>query len=247
MTLCALLLCSFLAVAPCQEPASLPKLLDQLPQGQSLLPADPLEVARFHAKDESGKAKIVPAEGQPGSKAFRVEVFRKTPNHWDIGMNWACPRAIEQDDVLMLAFRARNANADPKAGGEITLGCRRLQKPYHHALSEKRQIWGGWRQYVFPFSPDVPMEAEQSLLILNFGTKAQTIEIADVRLINFGHKVSLRRLYKVIGAKPSSGSGKTVGHPLSPESLWDMGAYSELPVPDPAFTPDGNWVNTYTI
>ena len=240
-----LLVC--LAAATAQEPSTITQALNDLPAGQSVLPEDVLEGFAFHAQEDAGTCQIVKTDQQPPGRAFHIEVLRKTENQWEVGMNCACAEAVEKDDVLLLRFTARTVGSDGPEPGEIHLVFRRKTEPRDYALNEKRAIKGGWREYAVPFSPDASMGKGEALLILNFGMKAQTLEIRDIQLVNFGKEVPLGRLYQALGIKPGSGGRKAVGRPLTPGLLWEMAAYSALPTTEPEFSAGGKWVNTYSI
>ena len=238
----ALQMVATVGVPAAPDPAN---VLPQLPPAEELLGARSLEPSRFHAVDGAATCEAIPVEGQAGR--LRIDVLRKTPNPWDVGMSWPCPQAVRKDDVLLLLLRARATHGDGQGRGEIKLVFRRQEKPYRHSLSSVVRLGRAWQQIALPFSPSVATEADGARLIVNLGLKRQTLEIGNLRLLSFGRSASLSRLHRLLGTKPASAGRKVVGSPLSPRLLFDMDAYQDLPAAEPGFDPGGAWTHTYTI
>lgn len=241
---CAVIL-GLAAVGRVYSAPDLVEALRNLPPGHVLLGPHVLGPSRFHATDNAGTCESLPADG--AFPRLRIDVSRKTPNSWDVGMSWACPEAVAKDDVLLLTLRARATHDSAHGQGEIRAVFRRQEKPYNHSLNTVVRVGRAWQQIALPFSPSVATEADGARVIVNFGLKKQTLEIEGLCLMSFGKAVSLSRLHRLFGTKPDSAGRKAVGSALTPQLLFDMDAYQDLPAADPAFNPSGAWTHTYTI
>ncbi len=232
------LLAALLCSAPC-----LAQYTDEhLPDARELLPDDALEAAAFSGPDDASSLAV---EGD--GRLMRVEARRAMDNHWDVGVSWNTTGPIEADDVLLLTFEARATGPGDSPTGRIHLAFRRVEKPYHHALSKDVQVSAQWRRFEIPFSPAVSMPAGGGTLRLNFGAVPQTIELRNVSLVNYGGEFSILGLCRILNIDPSLAGNRVVGEPLRPTNLWEMGAWDRLPPPAEGFDPEGAWTQTWRI
>ncbi|MBT3380257.1 MAG: hypothetical protein HN742_00910 [Lentisphaerae bacterium] len=218
--------------------------LKALPAGEVLIAPGDLTVESFHGSDKGGI--IAAVTGQDGA-ALRVSVADECKNRWDVGMGVPCPKAIAKDDVLLVSFWARSLAKGKGETAATQLVFRRATKPYKHCLSTTLGVTAEWRCYAMPFSPSYAMEADEGRFYMQFGMRKQRLEIRQVAVRNLGKSIPLGVLMRDLGVASSKSGSKVAGTPMTPVTLWEMGAHSGLPEPDPEFSPEGAWSHSYSI
>jgi hypothetical protein len=228
---------------------SIDETLAKLPPVQeSYFSAEQLAAPGFHAKDGKGSLEIVQAADGEGAPLYRISITAKPPQLWESGIGWSTPKGVgpKENDVVLVSFEARCVDEAADAKGEVRVVLRRSVHPYNGALGENCSFGKQWKRFNLVASPDADIGEDGVLLTVNLGLKVQNIELRDVRMLNFGSEVSWPRFLNTVGASNWRSGRRSVGHALTPEILWDMMAFSELP-DTPDFAPDGAWQATYTI
>lgn len=225
--------------------AALP-LHAQLPDTTELLPEQPWAVANLHAPEGAADWKLLQPDGADLPSVARVTVTEVPANHWEIGFSWDTVAPIASGDTLVLSLEAR-AEGESNPPGRMHLAFRRVEKPYHHALGEDYSIGDEWKHYRIPLSPSVDMPEGRGTFRLNLGTQQQTVEIRNLSLLNYGSEVSYLALCRLLDIDPGAGGRQAVGRHLTPDLLWEMRVFDDLPAPDPDFDPAGAWEQTWRI
>ncbi len=215
------------------------------PDATPLLPADPWEVASFHAPDGAAESEMA-APGADETTIARVTVSEVPANRWEIGFAWDTVAPVEADETLVLNFEAR-AEGDGEPPGSVNLAFRRAEKPYHHALSETVTFGEDWREFRIAFPAPVEVPAGEGTLRVNLGTQRQTVEMRNLSLANYGGEVSFLALCRMLGIDPGAAGNRPVGRHLTPDLLWEMGVFGDFPPADPGFDPAGAWEQTWRI
>jgi len=218
----------------------------QLPDATALLPDQPWQAASFHAPEGAAEWELVEPDAQDQPSVARVSVTEVPNDQWAIGFSWDTVAPITEGDTLVLSFEAR-AEGDAEPPGQIGLAFRRTSKPYHHALSETLSLGDEWKQFQVPLSPSVDMAAGGGTLRVNLGTQLQIVEIRNLSLKNYGGEISYLALCRMLDIDPAAGGRQAVGRHLTPDLLWEMSVFDDLPDPDPDFDPVGAWEQTWRI
>ncbi len=213
------------------------------PYSRSLLPEEPWAEAAFHAP--AGDAEFETAQIDNDAVAC-VAVHEAQDNHWQIALTWNTVSKIAAEDVLVLSFEAR-AEGPHDPPGRVNLALRRVERPYHHALSEQISVGGSWREFRIPFPAPVDVASDSATFRLNFGTQRQAVEIRDLSLRNYGSELSLLALSRLLDIDPMAAGRRAVGEYLRPGLLWEMQVFDELAPPEPDFDPAGAWEQTWRI
>ncbi|MFP4250036.1 MAG: hypothetical protein ACLFU7_10285, partial [Armatimonadota bacterium] len=228
------------AVAIAAPPASA-----EAPDATALLPHDPWEAASFHAPDDAAVLEMAAPEAEDPAVA-RVTVSEVPANRWEIGFAWDTIAPVDADETLVLTFEAR-AEGDETPPGSVNFAFRRAEKPYHHALSETVTFGEDWREFRIAFPATVEFPAGEGTLRVNLGTQLQTVEIRNLSLANYGGEVSFLALCRMLDIDPGAAGNRPVGRHLTPDLLWEMGVFDDLPATDPGFDPAGAWEQTWRI
>ena len=218
----------------------------QLPDGTELLPEKPWAVADLNAPEGAADWQLLEPEATDLPPVARVTVTEVPANVWEIGFAWNTVAPAAKGDTLVLSFEAR-AEGHQERPGRVHLAFRRASKPYHHALGETYSVGGDWKQFRIPISPSVDMPAGGATFRLNLGTQQQSVEIRNLSLVNYGGEMSYLTICRMLDIDPAAGGRQAVGRHLTPDLLWEMRAFDDLPAPDPDFDPAGAWEQTWRI
>jgi hypothetical protein len=172
----------------------------KLPDGKALLPADTLKAARRHVGPKpSGEMKTVDVEGQPFKQAIRAVVKETPENPWTVQVSTLTVADAKEGDVVLASFWARCAGtkaADGKAQFLVYFGI--PESDLDHAMAQELSIGPKWTRVQVPARVPADFASGKAMLNLDLGYAAQTVELADIKLTNYGKTVKLEDL-------PSSG------------------------------------------
>ena len=164
-----------------------------LPTGESLLGARGLE--EFALQGNGGAMSKVDVAGQPFARAARLVTRERPANAYSLQFSAKNTAAVKAGDVLLGVFWARAVEPLPVEGEAKTEFCFELQQAPHTKLA----VWPTtlsteWRRYYVPGEAKVALAAGEGGVRFRLGYDAQTVEIADVRLLNYGSRVKLADL-----------------------------------------------------
>jgi endo-1,4-beta-xylanase len=163
----------------------------------SLLPAESPGVLKGGATD-AGRFERTAADA-PRRNAFRVVTTRKPPYPWNISLPAATTGPIRAGDTLQLTYSARRI-ASSQETGEVQIDCvvegvrgehRKLMEAFHSFTEE-------WSDVSVPFRADQSLAAGEAQATLRFGFAPQTVEVADVALMNHGPGVDPTSLPRTV-------------------------------------------------
>lgn len=161
------------------------------PGGVSLLPADSLP--GFLPSFQDDNIKIVPVTGQPFPKALSIATTRPNPPAaWSVqyGIRTAAP--VKKGDTLFASFWMRTTRTQTGYG--------RADVYFQDATTYNKSIYysasasSGWKHLQFPFTAVQDEAAGQAFLGFGVGFTAQTIEVAEVQVTDYGAAVKVSDL-----------------------------------------------------
>jgi hypothetical protein len=122
----------------------------------------------------------VTVSGQPFKSAIAFTVPKKKEHSWSAqaGMN---PKAsLRKGDSLLATFFIRSTK--PSSGGQVTFGVEGGPK-YEPSASKTVDLTNTWRKVSVPFVSKGDYTSGKWQVTLQMGTKAQTVQIAEFRLL----------------------------------------------------------------
>ncbi len=164
-----------------------------LPAGESLLGARGLE--EFSLQGSAGTLSKVDVVGQPFARAARIVTRERPANAYNLQFSAKNVAAVKAGDAVLGVFWARAVEPLPADGEAKTEFCFELGQAPHTKLA----VWPAalsteWRRFYVPSEAKVAVAAGEGGIRFRLGYDPQTIEIADVRLLNFGSRVKLADL-----------------------------------------------------
>ncbi len=164
-----------------------------LPAGESLLGARGLE--EFSLQGSAGALSKVDVAGQSFARAARIVTRERPANPYNLQLSAKNVAAVKAGDAVLGVFWARAVEPLPADGEAKTEFCFELGQAPHTKLA----VWPAalsteWRRFYVPGEAKVAVAAGEGGIRFRLGYDPQTIEIADVRLLNFGSRVKLADL-----------------------------------------------------
>ena len=160
--------------------------------GVNLLPADPLE--KFLPEQKEVQTKIAPVTGQKFARALQTQTSAQPTNAWDFQIGARTVASVKKGDVLLATFWMRAVQTQAGYG--------RTEVVFEDATSYNKSVTFGvaaspvWKQFAVPFVASQDEPTSEGVLHFRLGFLPQTIQLADIRLINYGNSVALSDLPK---------------------------------------------------
>lgn len=196
-----------------QEPAFPP--LPEIPAGgvELVAPADIAKATLSSGPDVRGRH--LGGAASPGATAWQVEVLRPLPNAWSAKLAVPVRGTIRAGDSCLLAFHARaTGNHGGTAGGTVQVDGSPAGT-YAKALAHEFEVGTGWHLVLVPFPAMQDLTETSGQISFLVGTRAQSLEIANTRLWNFGANTPVARLPR----SPVSYAGREPGAPWRKQAL----------------------------
>ncbi|MDX2429286.1 MAG: endo-1,4-beta-xylanase, partial [Bacteroides sp.] len=170
---------------------SLLMVFAQVPEGGTMLNA---ETGTTYAKNGNCTATTVTITDQDFTKAIRVVVGTDVANTWDAQLSFPAVGGVAKDDVVLVAFYARTISSLDETG-EGTLNVIMEKKvSYEKQLTANIKIGGEWKEYYARAKMTTTWAQSELSLLFHMGFPSQTVEVADVRFLNYQNSLNLEDL-----------------------------------------------------
>lgn len=173
----------------------------KLPEGKSVLIAGGIKAARLHGGENGrfGEFEIVEVKDQSFAQAIRARVKSLPVNPWVTQISTLTAQPVKQGDVVLVSFYVRTIESKNEGGkGRITVYFGIPDGP-EQTVAQEIVAGAKWTQVQIPARVAADYEAGKAMLNLDIGYEPQVLEIADIKLTNFGAKAKVSEL-------PSSGT-----------------------------------------
>ncbi|MEA3443832.1 MAG: endo-1,4-beta-xylanase, partial [Bacteroidota bacterium] len=181
------------------------------------LPTTSIEVLADHFNDFShsdydndATYTTVAITGQTFNEALQVSIDTEPSRSDRVNMTLGAPSDLDQDDVILVSFYARTIVPASSGMGEIEFRFMRASAPWTKFVSWPMTIGTEWKRYYVPFpvevwrgmgseeaAPEPPQGYDDDTFAPNevrfrlcLGYYPQTLQIADIRLVNYGPSLS---------------------------------------------------------
>jgi len=137
-----------------------------------------------------GEFKIIEVDGQPFKQAIRATV-KKTPSDvWHTQISTLLAQPVKRGDVVLISFHVRSE----KAGGAFNVYFGTPETDLEVTFAEELSAGEKWKHVQIPATVAADYEAGKGMLNFDFGLQPQTLEFADIKLVNFGAKAKVNEL-----------------------------------------------------
>lgn len=159
----------------------------------------------FRNEGRHGKKLNVPVKAMPFTEALEIKTLSKPPHDHYLRLSLDTPIKLKQNDIVLLSFYARTTQSNTEGHGRMGVNLQRSSKPWtvhnHWPLTIERE----WKRYYAPFTiqvkrgfgmeiiPPTPSGGDAKTFAigevrfgLKFGYAPQTVQIADLKAVNYG-------------------------------------------------------------
>lgn len=163
---------------------------NKIPSGGRDLLSQDLTSLKFGAREEAkATGSIVPVAGQPFQKTWRIEHRQRPRESWFVTLHVDIDGPIERDDTLLLTFAMRCISSEDESGD----GVARIQvqdRTSHERIGAYVARTGKtWQSLYYPLRAERSAPQETANISIHLGGYPQCVELADLRLINYGKAV----------------------------------------------------------
>lgn len=185
LIMATLLWCALLAamLQAADTPAPLPAGGTLLTPESALASYSVMDVSRRYATFEL-------QSDSSGAKFLRAGTTSLPPRWWDVQLHWPGSAPIRKGDTLLLSLRMRTVSAQNPTGEASCNACvQRTSSPWDSVVNFDFHVGTQWRRIDLPVRAQGDFAAGEYQVALNLGFGVQSVDIADVLLLNYGPDV----------------------------------------------------------
>jgi GH35 family endo-1,4-beta-xylanase len=136
----------------------------------------------------------VAVSDQPFTKAIRCVTGPNIANFWDAQIQYPSVAGIATNDVILVVFYARTISSIQESGeGAVTVIIEH-KTTYNKEIAHKVLIGSEWKQYYASVKSKSTWTATDVRYALFTGYSSQTIEVADVKFLNYKNTLNIEDL-----------------------------------------------------
>jgi len=167
------------------------KLEAQIPAGGTQMNAT---TGTTYQKIGKGTLSEITVSGQSFAKGLQITIGTDVSNFYEAQVQFPTASGIAANDVVLVAFYARTLSSIQETGeGALTVVIEN-STTYAKELSTKISIGSSWKQYFASAKCASTLTASQVRYAFQTGYPSQTIQIADVRFLNYKNALTLNNL-----------------------------------------------------
>jgi endo-1,4-beta-xylanase len=157
--------------------------------------ASGIEAFSLQGKTERARVSAATVEGQPFTRALRVETKEKSQNPWDVQLGLRVAQAVEAGDVILATlYMKTEASRAESAEGQTQFVMELGREPWAKSVEYPVRAAGEWKQVYVRFKAERSYGPGESQLLFRLGYEPQTILLGGVTVENFGHQLALADL-----------------------------------------------------
>lgn len=160
----------------------------QIPEGGTMLNAT---TGSTYVKIGNCTLTQVSVTDQPFIKAIRCATGSNINNFWDAQIQFPSVGGIATDDVILVTFWARTISSIQESGEGAATVIIEHKTTYEKQISHKLLIGSEWKQYYASVKSKTTWSTADVRYALFTGYSSQTIEIAEVKFLNYKNAISI--------------------------------------------------------
>ncbi len=156
----------------------------------------PMNSMKTHIVSGLAEIKKVKVENQSFTDAFQIKVRVQPKNPEDVQLLSANTLKVTEGEVLHVTFKARVVPDGSKKRPKSTMYCiyEPNKPPLNRSLNENIPLDTLWRDFSYPFICRETYESGFSIFSFYCGAMTQTIEIADIQVLNYRRNIAIEKL-----------------------------------------------------
>ncbi len=173
----------------------------EVPRGTDIFPhaIEKLEVNSASPQEDYLEVQMVAVEGQPFNQAIEAKTLQQTDWPWHTQFQADVPTAVDHGDVVLLEFWMRTPTTQAESGeGKTQFTFEQKGGEFVKSVAYDASAGSKWMHFQVPFRVRgvkgkgfAPGEAQ---ICFRLGYRPQTIQLADIRLTNYGSETEVESL-----------------------------------------------------
>lgn len=164
----------------------------KLPEGKSVLKPGGIKAPELHTGPDGkfGEFSIVDVKDQPFKQAIRARVKERPADPWIVQLNTLSAESVKQGDVILASFYVRTIESKNEGGkGAFSVYFGIPEGGVDPSITQEISVGKEWTKVQIPATVAADYAGGKSMLNLDIGLDPQTLEFAEIKLINYGAKV----------------------------------------------------------
>ncbi len=162
-----------------------------LPPGTSLLPANPLTAFNASGPPSTLQVRQVTADGFAAHYALQAKTLTKPQTPWLAQISARITAPVQRGDVILGKFHIRSEGG---VSAQTAFVFEQAGPPYQQSVVMNLQVTPKWQTIYVPFRANMSFAPGGAQINFRLGFQTQTVEIADISVVDYGSKISLRAL-----------------------------------------------------
>jgi endo-1,4-beta-xylanase len=130
-------------------------------------------------------------EDQEFTEAIRVQTGEDLVNAWDAQLKFPAVEGVEAGDAVLVAFYARTLSSEEENGAGFLNVCIEHNVSFEKEIYQFVSIGNEWNEYYAPVQITHSLSVSQVSYLFHMGFISQTVEVADVRFLDYGESLSV--------------------------------------------------------
>lgn len=168
----------------------------QIPSGGTEIINSPQSDYYFYDADNIANVKTVAVSGQSFSEAFHIQVEGQPSSAWSQQLQFTETGGIETGDIVLFSFWGKVVSSLEETGGGFATALVENNTTYDKEVYHTANLTTEWVQYFAPFEAGHSLAANEMSIAFHLGFANQAIEIADIKVINYGTGRTLEEMPK---------------------------------------------------
>ena len=172
-----------------------PRRTPPQPTAVLLTPEQMLTQKVYSSEHISASAQRVQLADEPFAEALRIVLQDVPDNFWEIQTVLPNRSPIAEGDVLLVEFYVRAIDTEDQSGQvQLSVYFQDAGPPWDKSLFHLAYAAEQWRHYVVPFRARRDYPRGRGLFCFGLGYARQTLDLAGVRLVNYGPDMEIEDL-----------------------------------------------------
>jgi GH35 family endo-1,4-beta-xylanase len=175
-----------------------PSVAASLPPGLTVIPDSGLAAfSLFGVQKELGRVEIVDATHPRFKKALRIQTMPGAKTEWSVQVVAPVTQEVKKGDVLLARFWLR-CQESMTGQANTSFIFELSHKDFDKAAAFPVSAGSQWKEVFVPFQATRDFPLGEARIAFRAGYDRQTIDIADVRVVNFKSSVKLETLPRTL-------------------------------------------------
>ena len=163
--------------------------------GVDVLDSEGVRAFQVGGKAERVEVNLIKVNHEEFKEAIRAKIKTGSQNNWDVQIAARNKQPVAIGDAILVTFYLRTFWVPQESGeGETELNVELGRDPWTKTKTQTARAGHDWQKFFVPFISDQELKAGEGQLVFRLGYSPETIDIAGVKMENFGSQLALADL-----------------------------------------------------